>query len=179
MKSNHNLIIETERLLIVPMTFNFVSKVLNNDITAYNEFNIKPADEWPNLDTREILPIIRDKLSVQCVPSGFNAWLFIDKSDSSIVGDGGFKGPPDDNGEIDIGYGIIESRRRQGYALEAVTALIKWGLSRDNVKAITADCLKGNTASLKILKKSGMTEIKQDEEKFYFKMCQGTASLMP
>lgn len=32
----------------------------------------------------------------------------MDKSDNSIVGDGGFKGTPNDNGVIEIGYGIIE-----------------------------------------------------------------------
>lgn len=168
MKLKQHLFIETQRLLIVPMTFEFVSKILDDDITVYKEFGIKPIDEWPNIDIREIMPILKDKLSSKPIPDGFEAWLFVDKSDNSIVGDGGFKGPPDENGVIDIGYGIIESRRRQGFAYEAVTALIKWGFSHNNVKAITADCLKNNTASINLLKKLGMVEIRQEDELIYF-----------
>lgn len=44
--------------------------------------------------------------------------VFIDKVDRSIVGDGGFKGEPNINCGIDIGYGIVKSRRRNGYALK-------------------------------------------------------------
>lgn len=86
MKIPQQLIIETERLLIVPMTFHFVSKILNDDITAYEEYGITPVDTWPNLDTREIMPIIKDKLSSQSIPDGFGAWLFVDKSKSGNDG---------------------------------------------------------------------------------------------
>lgn len=170
MKINQQLIIETKRLLIVPINFQFVSKILNDDITVYMEFDIKPVDDWPNIEIKEIMPIIKEKLSSQSAPDGFGAWLFIDKLENSIIGDGGFKGAPDDNGAIDIGYGIIERKRRQGFAYEAATALIKWGFSNSNVKVITADCLRDNTASLNLLRKMGMVEIRQDDELIYFAM---------
>jgi len=96
--------------------------------------------------------------------------VFIDKVDNIIIGDGGFKGPPDDNSRIDLGYGIINSKRRQGYALEAVIALIKWGFSQKNVKLITADCLKSNIPSINLLTKIGMSEIRQDNESIYFQL---------
>lgn len=170
MKINQQLKIETERLVITPITTNFASKILNDDITAYDELGINQIDEWPNQEIREILPIIRNKLSLQPNPDGFEAWLFIDKSENIIIGDGGFKGAPDKNCKIDIGYGVISSKRRQGYAFEAVTALLKWGFSQDNVKAITADCQKNNTTSRKLLLKVGMSEIKQDDELVYFEI---------
>ncbi len=138
--------IETERLLIIPMTFELSSKTINNDNYIYEELNIKQVDEWPGKDIKDILPIINNKLSLQSVPDGFDVWLFIDKQYNTIVGDGGFKGTPNNKGEIDLGYNIIESKRRQGYGFEAVSALIKWGLSQKDVKAITANCLKDNTA---------------------------------
>lgn len=170
MDSNRQLRIETERLLIVPMTFEFVSKILEDDITAYEELDVNPIDEWPNPDTKKIMPVIRDKLSSQPGPDGFGTWLFIDKANRTIIGDGGFKGAPDQNCKIDIGYGIIESKRRLGYALEAVSALIKWAFSQSSVKAITADCLKSNAPSRNLLRKIGMCEINQDNELIYFEL---------
>lgn len=170
MRKQHDLLIETNRHILTPMTFAFVSKLIKNDITAYDEFGIAPADEWPNEDTREIMPVLCEKLSRLPAPDGFGAWLFIDKADNLILGDGGFKGQPDDNGVIDLGYGIIESKRRQGYALEAAQALIQWGMSQSNVKSITADCSKTNNASQGLLKKLGMREVKQDDEMLYYRL---------
>lgn len=170
MKSKSKLRLETERLLLVPMTFSFVSKLLNNDSSAYEEFGIKPINEWPNKDTLDILPIIKEKLSVLPEPDGFGAWLFIDRADNIVIGDGGFKGPPGENHKIDIGYGIIEGRQRQGYAFEAVTALIKWGFSQDNVRKITANCLISNAPSHGLLLKAGMKEISRDDEYIYFEL---------
>lgn len=168
MKSNEQFIIETERLNIIPMTYSFVSKILENDATAYDEFRIKKVNEWPSVDIKEFMTIIKDKLSSQSVPDGFGPWLFINKSDRSIVGDGGFKDAPNNKGEIDIGYCIIESKRRKGYAYEAATALIKWGLSQDNVVAITADCLKDNVISRNLLRKLGMLQVNEDDEYIYY-----------
>ncbi|NLD50700.1 MAG: GNAT family N-acetyltransferase, partial [Clostridiaceae bacterium] len=93
---------------------------------------------------------------------------FIEKADRSIVGDGGFKGDPNENGEIDIGYGIVKSKRRKGYGFEAVSELIRWGFTNSNVRCITADCLNDNEASIKLLEKLGMKKTKVVENLSYF-----------
>jgi hypothetical protein len=56
---DQQLLIETDRLFLVPMTYSFVSRILDKDITAYDEFDISPNPEWPNLDTKEIMPILK------------------------------------------------------------------------------------------------------------------------
>lgn len=162
--------IETKRLKLIPMTYSFISKVLDDEKTAYEEFGIKSHDEWPSNDIKEILPFLLKSLSPTSDPDGFGAWLFIDKMDDSIIGDGGFKGAPNDKGSIDIGYNIVKSKRRKGYAFEAVSALIKWGLSHPDVQQITADCLIENTPSINLLKKLGMMEASKDDEVVYFIM---------
>jgi ribosomal-protein-alanine N-acetyltransferase len=168
MKTQGQLKIETERLILVPMTYKFVSRLLEDDIRAYDEFQIKPNTEWPNVDTKEIMPIFKEKLSKTAGPDGFLAWLFIDKTNGCIIGDGGFKDKPNSSGQIDLGYGTVYSKRRQGYTFEAVQALVKWAFSQKNVKEITADCLINNDASYNLLIKLGMIEIKRDDELIYF-----------
>ena len=170
MNADRQLKLETERLELIPMTFSFVSGLLNKDLTVYREFDINPTEEWPNKDTMDIMPIIKEKLSALPGPDGFGAWLFIDKADRMVVGDGGFKGAPGDSHKIDIGYGIIESRQRRGYAYEAVNALIKWGFSQDNVMKITANCLIDNQPSHNLLLKLGMKEISRNHEYIYFEL---------
>lgn len=168
--NQENILLETERLRLVPMTFEFVSKVLANDLSAYELLGAIKTETWPeNTDIKDILHIIWDSLKDKTKPDGFDAWLFISKKDQIIVGDGGFKGAPDENGVIDMGYAIVESSRQKGFALEAVTALLKWGLSQDGVKAVTADCLHDNIPSIKILTKIGMHEVDRRDGMIFFR----------
>ncbi len=162
------MVLETNRLLLIPMTVDFIDGLINGNNKAYSLLDIKPSEEWPSQDIFEVLPIMKESLLQKKEPDGFDAWIFIDKYDRSIVGDGGFKGEPDENGGIDLGYGIVRSKRRKGYGFEAVSELVKWGISKSNVKYITADCLNENEPSIKLLEKLGMKKIKTEKEISYF-----------
>ncbi len=165
--------IETERLRIVPMTYDFVLKIMNGDSSAYELLGAIKTESWPEkADIRNILHMISNSLKDKDTPDGFDAWLFIDKKDSSIVGDGGFKGVPNENGLIDIGYAIIEAKRKQGFGFEAVSALFRWGMAQPLVKGITADCLEDNLPSTRILSKLGLHESERKEGLIYFKSLQ-------
>lgn len=166
-----NISIETKRLRLVPMTYDFILKVMDNDLSAYGLLGALKTETWPeSADIKDIFHILRDSLKDKPYPDGFDAWLFIDKEYDTIVGDGGFKGLPDENGVIDIGYSIIKPQRRKGFALEAVTALLEWGLSQKNVTTVTADCLDDNIPSIKILRKIGMKEIGKKDGMIYFQI---------
>ncbi len=169
----HNIFLETERLRLIPMSLEFVSGIINNDSTVYFDFDVKKTDEWPEkADIKDILTLIHDSLSRKSVPDGFDAWLFVNKEDNCIIGDGGFKGSPDEEGHIDIGYAIIESQRNRGLAFEAVSALLHWGLRQKEVKAITADCLDNNFPSIKLLSKLGMKEVKRADGMIFYMICK-------
>src|SRR5687767_11502357 len=46
----------------------------------------------------------------------------------TLIGGCGVKGPPDGNGVIEVGYGIVSEFQRRGFATEATSALIEWAL---------------------------------------------------
>jgi RimJ/RimL family protein N-acetyltransferase len=70
------------------------------------------------------------------------------------IGGAGFKGRPDEAGEVEIGYGLAPSARRAGYATEAVGALID--LARvSGVRAVVAETTADNVASQRVLRKHG------------------------
>lgn len=166
-----NISLETKRLRLVPMTHDFIFKVMENDLSAYALLGAIKTETWPETaDIKNILHILQDSLKNKPNPDGFDAWLFISKEDDTVVGDGGFKGSPDENGIIDMGYAIIESQRRKGFALEAVTALLEWGLSQDSVTTVTADCLDDNIPSIKILTRIGMREVERKDGMIFFKI---------
>lgn len=82
----------------------------------------------------------------------YTAWEIRLKSDNTIIGDLGFKGPQK-NAAVEIGYGLQESYRGNGYATEAVRALIDWAFSQSGVYFIEAETDPENTASQRVLSK--------------------------
>jgi len=118
----------------------------------------------------DILPIIIKSLEIDKTPSGFEAWMIIEKDDMQVIGDIGFHGKPNNEGEVEIGYGLVESARRKGYGFEAAKAIIEWAFSQEKVKAIKADCLINNTPSIRILEKLGMKEVDRDQDLIYWQL---------
>jgi RimJ/RimL family protein N-acetyltransferase len=68
----------------------------------------------------------------------------------------GFKGYPNNQGEVEIGYGIDGNFQNRGYTTEAVRALIVWAFARDNCRAVVAETHPANIASQRVLEKAGM-----------------------
>jgi ribosomal-protein-alanine N-acetyltransferase len=83
--------------------------------------------------------------------------MVIHVSDKMLIGDGGFKGKPDEEGKVEIGYSIVPEYRRRGFATEVARALVDYAFSQPGVKAVEAHTLANGTASIKVLKKAGMS----------------------
>lgn len=73
----------------------------------------------------------------------------------AAVGDACFKGAPDELGQVELGYGIDEAFRRQGYAAEAAAALTEWALGQPGVRRVLAQTEPGNEVSRRVLLKCG------------------------
>jgi RimJ/RimL family protein N-acetyltransferase len=87
-------------------------------------------------------------------------------ADGRAVGGIGFKGRPD-GGCVEIGYGLAPSARGQGYAAEAVAALLAMaadhGLSR-----VIADTTLDNVASQRTLIRAGFRLVGSDGELHHY-----------
>ncbi len=73
-----------------------------------------------------------------------------------VVGDCGWTGPPDEDGAVEIGYGLAAAVRRQGLGTEAVAVLAAWAEQQPGVRLVTAEVLPGNEASLRLLCAAGV-----------------------
>ena len=93
-------------------------------------------------------------------------WLAVVTAKRFGAGLIGFKGVPDDQGEVEIGYGIDPDYRRKGYTTEAAGTLIDWALQQPSCLAVTAWSDKENRASARVLEKVGMTMSKETAEQF-------------
>lgn len=162
--------IQTKRLRLLPFTKQICEETLSCSTACLRDLNITAAVGWPDLETLDTLPRIINNLNKVQSPSGFESWMVLHKSTNILIGDIGFKGAPGEQGEIDLGYGIVKSETKNGYAKEAASGLIEWAFRQDGVKTITANCSKENFASQKILAFLAFTKVEEDNEMIYWKL---------
>jgi ribosomal-protein-alanine N-acetyltransferase len=161
--------IHTDRLMLVPVTLDITQSLLggkNND--EIEKLGLKTDKYWPTQDTMDILPIINNALEKDKTPSGFEFWMIVKKDNMCVIGDIGFHGKPNEKGEVEVGYGLVELERGNGYGFESLKAIMEWLSSMDCVKIVKADCLINNKPSARVLEKVGLREVSRDKELIYW-----------
>ena len=150
--------IVTTRLVLRPITAGEVSAVLSG----------QRRSDWAGDFPAEGDQVIAGLLARTGLPSDADARRFghrlvVERDTGTVVGGAGFFGPPQD-GEVEIGYGIVPSRQRRGYATEAVRAMVADIFQLDNVQIVTAHVDLDNLASIRVLEKSGLALCSQNQE---------------
>ncbi|MFI7224785.1 GNAT family N-acetyltransferase [Nonomuraea angiospora] len=87
----------------------------------------------------------------------------IERDGGLVVGSIGLFWPPAD-GTLEIGYGIVASRRGRGYAPEATRALTEFALGAPGVHTVCAGVELSNPASIRVLEKAGFERSHTDSE---------------
>ncbi|MDN2495359.1 GNAT family N-acetyltransferase [Nocardia nova] len=80
--------------------------------------------------------------------------LVVERRSGLIVGSIGLFWPPSSGG-VEIGYGIVPSRRGHGYATEAAQALTEFAFTAPEVHTVFAKVELSNPASVRVLEKLG------------------------
>lgn len=157
--------IETERLILKPLTHEQLIKYIRLDNSLETELNL-------NETSRIISPELKEALEQTILPNVADInkdylfstlWTVISKEENKMVGDLCFVGEPNADGEVEIGYGTYEEFRKRGFMTEAVGGLIKWAQKQPKIRSIIASTGKTNIDSFSILErnnfvKSGETE---------------------
>lgn len=83
------------------------------------------------------------------------SWRVVETASGANVGGISFKGPPDAEGMVEVGYGIEPEYQGRGYATEATLALVQFAAESGQVRVVRAHTLSDHGASLRVLEKSG------------------------
>lgn len=129
---------KTKRLVIRPMS----DQELAAQIATESDFHLKQAFSMM-LNGSQSQPEQR----LWYVP-----WQISLRNTGEKIGSIGFHGAPQ-NGEVEIGYGIDEAYRNQGFATEAANTLIEWAFGQEDVYFITAQTDGCKPASARVLEK--------------------------
>lgn len=162
--------IHTNRLILLPFTLEITKLLMAGDTSIFPKLGLQCTPYWPDQEAIDTFPKIIKNLELVPEPSGFESYMVVHRHSMTVIGDAGFKGLPNADGEVDLGYAIIVQAQRNGYGLEVARGLVNWAFQQPDVKAITARCLLGNTASARLLHKLGMQEVNRDDELIRWKM---------
>ncbi len=98
----------------------------------------------------------------------FTYWFIIRKSDKKIIGTLFFKGKPNENNEVEIGYGLGKEFESQGYMTKALSGICIWANKQPEVKQIIAETKTDNYKSQKLLRRCGFDVYKQTATSIYY-----------
>lgn len=152
-------VIETPRLRLMACDADLTAAILEDKSRAECFLNADLHCEWPGDDTLGFLPFQVMRLRAHPEEFLWGIWLMLLKRERRrpvVIGDLGYKGPPDREGAVDLGYGIVPEMRLKGYTFEAAGALVAWAFAHPDVRLVTSSCDESNEGSIRILEKLGM-----------------------
>ncbi|WP_313577514.1 GNAT family N-acetyltransferase [Lacrimispora sp.] len=151
------IMVTTDRMLIFPIS----NKEMEMKVREETDEEMKQAYS-------EMLAGCREKPDQRI---WYAIWIMQLKNSKQIVGDLCFKGL-NDNGSVEIGYGIKKEYEGKGLMTEAVTAMAKWASNQTGVSYVEAETDPNNVASQRVLQKAGFLvngEIGEEGPRFTWK----------
>lgn len=155
------MFLETPRLLLIETPLHvWRARLESGDFTAplampKGLLHVHFSAEWPG----DLLPLVPHL--VDTFDPAAKAWggTLVHKADRVAIGQMGFKGGPDPQGDAELGYGLNPSAWGRGFASEMLLALVSWGRAQKGVRRVTAKTRPDNHASIRVLEKSGFARI--------------------
>ncbi|GMG96537.1 GNAT family N-acetyltransferase [Tepidimicrobium xylanilyticum] len=133
--------IKTERLNIFPLSDKEMRDVIDNESNKV----LKAA----------YLEMLEGCLENPDQRIWYALWVLqLNDGSGNIVGSLSFKGL-NDNGMLEIGYGINPKYEGKGLMTEAVSAIVRWASEQPGVLFIEAETEPDNIASQRVLEKAG------------------------
>lgn len=112
---------------------------------------VEKPDGWP--EKIEMFRYAIGRLKSNPEEARWRIYFFLDES-GRLIGSGGYHGPPDDSGCVEIGYEIAPAFQSQGFGSSAVAELLAHAFSDEQVQVVTAKTKPELNPSVKILRRA-------------------------
>ena len=139
-------------------------KILQQDEAIIaRELGVGIAKNWSVFGI-EIFDFVSKKM--ENAPKEVYWWTYLPvlKQDRILIGTGGYKGPPNDDGMVEIGYEIAPAYRGKGLATEMAKTLVTNAFTFPEIMMVQAHTLAEENASCSILKNCGFSKTAELED---------------
>jgi RimJ/RimL family protein N-acetyltransferase len=162
----------TSRLLLQAGTAETLTLAAAQDPAPLGRaLSARVAPDWPpRIDddgrmAREGFAYVRDLLRKDPSLLGWWGWFVVLRDpEPLLIGAASPKGPPDEQGVVEVSYGIVASQQGKGDATEATRALIEWVERDPRTRTIVAETLPPLAASIAVMKKCGLSPLGEGSE---------------
>ncbi len=151
--------IKTERLNLISIELEHFEAFERNKNELGEMLDVEFADGW--LVFPEVISYSREFLKNNPDAASWWMYFFVHTADRKLVGNGGFKGKPDDAGTVEIGYAVAPAYRGKGLATEAAQGLIDFAFTHSQVQTVQAHTLAEENESVRVLRKVGMEFVRK------------------
>ena len=122
--------------------------------------NARVPEAWPHENWEPHVYDYLLKLIAEDVEAiGWCRYLLLRNPDGgrTLIGSFGSGFPRPDTGDAEIGYGLLPAWQRQGFAVEAVSAMLPWLRQRREIRGFVAQTYPHLRGSIRVLEKAGFS----------------------
>ena len=148
--------IQTIRLKLIPFDDALFQALFQSDMHLLGQLlDVKTPKQWTTFsDAEEALPFFYNSYLLN--DSNWGSYFITHTADRMLLGTCGYKGSPDTEGVVEIGYEMHEEYRLQGLTTEAARALMNFAFADPNVEIVRAHTISfDDNPSVSVLKKLG------------------------
>ena len=145
------------RLNLVDGTLALLTAALAGRSALEAALGASVADDWAGFP--EALPVLCASYKKNPEGHRWGSLFFIEPKVRTLVGFGGFKGPPSSDAVVEIGYAIAPAFRGQGLATDAVAQMVQRAFADTLIRAVDAHTLGHANPSTRVLEKAGFQKI--------------------
>ena len=156
------LLLATPRLRLVPVNGTTVRADLAGTEHLSIALDSDLASDWPPRLWADDRPILAEVLATMPDDDGWRPWYWLlRQADGSLrlIGVGGFAGKPNDQGVVTLGFSMVPTLWKRGYASEAVAALVEWASRQPELRVIEAYTENSNQGAVKVLQNNGFVQL--------------------
>lgn len=147
--------ITAERVYLAPISRDTAQALLDGRRPQAIRF----AEKYPSPFSLEMMATVVHHAE----PGPGSAYFVVRRCDDAVIGEIGCAIDKDGRGG-QVGYSLVEPVWGQGYATEALSALLRHLLVELGLRHVCADTLVGHVASRRVMEKAGMTLVGERDE---------------
>ena len=114
-----------------------------------------PTNWPPEHHDQGVIEWVLRSIDIKAPADPWHFYYLLWREPRTLIGTCGFKGPPDADGRVEVGYSVLEQFRCRGLATEAVRALMRAAFEA-GASEIAAETYPSLLPSLRVMAKCGM-----------------------
>lgn len=150
--------IETKNLRLIPCDTEMLRSAIEGNEALAKRLGVVVPDNWTEFGV-QALKYALDRLEESEDEKNWWTYFPVHRNDNRLIGSGGYKGRPNAEGMVEIGYEIEPGYRSRGFATEMTTVLVDNAFKHTSVKSVIAHTLGEENPSTKVLQKCGFERV--------------------